>query len=242
MKHHNIAFVLAIASISCFPVKTYTSTFDTLSTSRINALPSQLRSSLPSYSVACVKRNPSSSRLSFTSSDSIDGKEQPWIRPAIRKLLNCEWKRRIIVPLSPFCPLRLWIDNSPLFRAFAIVYALLFAVYQSSTAPATAGASALHKISKHIILAPKAAATLHILSFGTWFGTIMYTTFVAGITMFKNLPRRTFGKLQSKLFPLYFQLCTGMIGIQVSTNFSIFNFSFIKRQKYVSWDLNRCRF
>ena len=43
---------------------------------------------------------------------------------------------------------------------------------------------------------------LHITAFGTWFGTIAYTTFVAGITMFRNLPRQTFGKLQSKLFPL----------------------------------------
>ena len=74
------------------------------------------------------------------------------------------------------------------------------------------------------MLAPKAAATLHLLSFGTWFGTVMHTTFVAGITMFKNLPRRTFGKLQSKLFPLYFQLCTGMIGIQVSMNFGVVRF------------------
>lgn len=35
--------------------------------------------------------------------------------------------------------------------------------------------------------------------------------------MFKNLPRRVFGKLQSKLFPLYFQLCSVMIGLQLLT-------------------------
>jgi hypothetical protein len=44
---------------------------------------------------------------------------------------------------------------------------------------------------------------------------VVHTTFVAGITMFKNLPRRVFGTLQSKLFPLYFRLCSGMIGVQV---------------------------
>ena len=35
--------------------------------------------------------------------------------------------------------------------------------------------------------------------------------------MFKNLPRRVFGSVQSKLFPLYFRLCSIMIGIQILT-------------------------
>jgi len=35
--------------------------------------------------------------------------------------------------------------------------------------------------------------------------------------MFKNLPRRVFGTLQSKLFPLYFKLCSLMIGVQILT-------------------------
>ena len=43
-----------------------------------------------------------------------------------------------------------------------------------------------------------------------------YTTFVLGITMFKNLPRQTFGKLQAKLFPKYFLLSTITIMLQVS--------------------------
>lgn len=60
-----------------------------------------------------------------------------------------------------------------------------------------------------------ACATLHLLSFGTWFGTVFYTTFVAGITMFKALPRQTFGKLQSKLFPKYFSLCSLCVVLQV---------------------------
>ncbi len=109
--------------------------------------------------------------------------------------------------------------NSPLFRAIAILYALLFAIYQGSNSPSTSANATLQKIGKYFILPPNAAATVHLLSFATWFGTVVYTTFVAGITMFKNLPRRVFGTLQSKLFPLYFQLGTIMIGLQVSSIF-----------------------
>lgn len=46
------------------------------------------------------------------------------------------------------------------------------------------------------------AAFVHLLAFGTWFGAIVWTTFIAGLVMFKNLPRQTFGKLQAKLFPM----------------------------------------
>jgi fumarate reductase subunit D len=58
-------------------------------------------------------------------------------------------------------------------------------------------------------------ASIHLLSFGTWFGTVFYTTFIAGLTMFKALPRQTFGKLQSKLFPKYFALSSIAIVLQV---------------------------
>ena len=71
------------------------------------------------------------------------------------------------------------IHNSPFFRSLAILYALLFAIYQGTTP------SAVASVGKHLILSPKAAATIHLLSFGTWFGTVVYTTFIAGITMFK---------------------------------------------------------
>jgi Domain of unknown function (DUF4149) len=54
-----------------------------------------------------------------------------------------------------------------------------------------------------------------LLSFSTWFGTMVYTTFVLGITMFKNLPRKTFGNLQAKLFPKYFALSSIAIVLQV---------------------------
>ncbi len=117
---------------------------------------------------------------------------------------------------TPF--IRPALHNSNFFRAISILYALLFAVYTSSKSP-EATTNALSKLGKHLVLSSKAAAAVHMLSFGTWFGTVFYTTFVAGITMFKNLPRRTFGTLQSKLFPLYFKLCTGMIALQVKTTF-----------------------
>ena len=107
------------------------------------------------------------------------------------------------------------LHNSNFFRALSILYALLFAVYTSSKSPA-ATTNALNKLGQYLVLPSKAAATIHMLSFGTWFGTVFYTTFVAGITMFKNLPRRTFGSLQSKLFPLYFKLCTGTLALQVN--------------------------
>mmetsp|Transcript_32908 Transcript_32908/g.62880 ORF Transcript_32908/g.62880 Transcript_32908/m.62880 type:complete len:315 (-) Transcript_32908:1903-2847(-) len=132
----------------------------------------------------------STTRRFFTpKSDAESSSDKPFIRPALH--------------------------NSPFFRSLAILYALLFAIYQSSSATAPA----LHKLGKYLILPPNIAATVHLLSFSTWFGTVVYTTFVTGITMFKNLPRRVFGTLQSKLFPLYFKLCSVMIGVQVSLFF-----------------------
>lgn len=35
--------------------------------------------------------------------------------------------------------------------------------------------------------------------------------------MFKNLPRQTFGRLQSKLFPQYFGLSAGCLVFQLAT-------------------------
>jgi hypothetical protein len=95
------------------------------------------------------------------------------------------------------------LHNSPLFRSAALLGALALAGFSTKTP--------LSKISA------KAGATINILSFGTWIGTVVYTTFVAGITMFKNLPRQTFGKLQAKLFPKYFSLCSVTILLQVRT-------------------------
>ena len=146
--------------------------------------------SLIAFTSSNVRLQKSLSPLKFTPKDDAEvSSDKPFIRPALH--------------------------NSNFFRALSILYALLFAVYTTSKSPSTA-TNALSKIGKHLILSSKAAATVHMLSFGTWFGTVFYTTFIAGITMFKNLPRRTFGSIQSKLFPLYFQLCTGMVALQVS--------------------------
>jgi hypothetical protein len=100
-------------------------------------------------------------------------------------------------------PKRIW--NSNIFRVGAILAVLIAARAEQASS-----------IASTLNLSNKAGATIHLLSFGTWLGTVIYTTFVAGITMFKNLPRRTFGTLQSKLFPKYFQLCTLTILLQVS--------------------------
>lgn len=134
--------------------------------------------------------------LNFTPKDDKASDDTPFIRPALH--------------------------NSNFFRAISVLYALLFAVYTTSKSSA-ATTNVLSKLGKHLVVSSKAAAAVHMLSFGTWFGTVVYTTFVTGITMFKNLPRRTFGKLQSKLFPLYFQTCTGMLALQVNLYFVTYN-------------------
>ncbi|KAL7526597.1 hypothetical protein ACHAWF_001839 [Thalassiosira exigua] len=47
-------------------------------------------------------------------------------------------------------------------------------------------------------------ALLHLLSFSSWFGCSVWVSFVAGLVMFRNLPRHVFGRLQARLFPAYF--------------------------------------
>lgn len=59
------------------------------------------------------------------------------------------------------------------------------------------------------------AAFVHLLAYGTWLGALVWQTFIAGIVMFKNLPRQTFGKVQSKLFPIYFGLSSACSAIQL---------------------------
>jgi hypothetical protein len=39
----------------------------------------------------------------------------------------------------------------------------------------------------------------------------------AGITMFKNMPRQMFGKVQSKLFPLYFAVISACCAVLLGT-------------------------
>jgi len=45
---------------------------------------------------------------------------------------------------------------------------------------------------------------------------VIYTT-PLGVVMYTNLPRHTFGYIQSKLFPKYFQISTVLITIVVGT-------------------------
>jgi len=52
---------------------------------------------------------------------------------------------------------------------------------------------------------------VHLLSTAFVVGIGDWTTFVFGIVAFKNLPRQTFGSLQAKLFPRYFQVCLCML-------------------------------
>jgi hypothetical protein len=57
----------------------------------------------------------------------------------------------------------------------------------------------------------------HLLAVAIFLGANVYTTFFAGILMFKNLPRQTFGKLQAKLFPVYFMLLCGACCVAFAT-------------------------
>jgi len=59
---------------------------------------------------------------------------------------------------------------------------------------------------------------LHLLAFSSWFGCSVWVSFPAGIVMFKTLPRHTFGRLQSKLFPAYFLFSAGAIIIAIGTS------------------------
>jgi len=58
----------------------------------------------------------------------------------------------------------------------------------------------------------------HLFSYASWFGCSMWISFVGGLVMFNNLPRHVFGRLQSKLFPRYFQfslltMCLSLISL-----------------------------
>lgn len=95
------------------------------------------------------------------------------------------------------------MHNTATFRTIALLSALLAAGFSSKSPIKLVPAQVL--------------GSVHTISFATWFGTVAYTTFVAGITMFKNLPRQTFGKLQAKLFPKYFALSSFTLALQLIT-------------------------
>jgi hypothetical protein len=102
-------------------------------------------------------------------------------------------------PNEPWTKARL--HNTGTFRSIAILGAI--------------AAAGLSTNSPFRLLSAQSMAAMHLFSFATWFGTMFYTTFILGITMFKNLPRKTFGTLQAKLFPMYFGLSSIAIIVQV---------------------------
>lgn len=70
---------------------------------------------------------------------------------------------------------------------------------------------------------PKRATSLalsqfgYLLSLAMIIGIANWTTFVFGLVAFKTLPRQTFGLLQAKLFPKYFQVCLAQCEPVVAT-------------------------
>ena len=79
------------------------------------------------------------------------------------------------VVVQSWCHFSLWLLQV---RVLALAAALAIAARGSGYLPA------------------RAAAFAHLLSWAILVGTNLWTTFFAGITMFKNLPRQVFGKLQ----------------------------------------------
>lgn len=61
------------------------------------------------------------------------------------------------------------------------------------------------------VLSPQGAAMVHLLAYGTLLGSVVFNTFVVGLTMFGNMPRQMFGRVQAKMFPKYFGLTTAAI-------------------------------
>lgn len=80
------------------------------------------------------------------------------------------------------------LANAPAVRILALAATVALAAWSTS------------------FLSTAALGFVHMLIFGSWFGTLAWTSFVFGIVAFRNLPRQTFGRLQSKLFPKYFAL------------------------------------
>ncbi|XP_011404217.1 PREDICTED: transmembrane protein 205-like [Amphimedon queenslandica] len=64
---------------------------------------------------------------------------------------------------------------------------------------------------------PVIVRVVHLGSFSGWFGTQLWVTFFAGLTMYKHLPRHTFGYIQSKLFPKYFLFGAVLSSLSIAT-------------------------
>jgi hypothetical protein len=95
--------------------------------------------------------------------------------------------------------------NKQLVRALVLVSVLGGCGYFSTTASGSGGSSYTRVL-------------IHLLAFSSWFGCSVWVSFVAGIVMFKTLPRHVFGRLQSRLFPAYFQFSTLTVGVAIATS------------------------
>mmetsp|Transcript_24055 Transcript_24055/g.58083 ORF Transcript_24055/g.58083 Transcript_24055/m.58083 type:complete len:221 (+) Transcript_24055:107-769(+) len=62
---------------------------------------------------------------------------------------------------------------------------------------------------------------IHLVAFSSWFGCSVWVSFVSGLVMFKNLPRHVFGRLQSKLFPAFFQFSTVTVILAIATSSAV---------------------
>lgn len=72
-------------------------------------------------------------------------------------------------------------------------------------------------IETNAIFIKKLSIVSHLFSFSSWFGCSIWISFIGGFVMFNNLPRHVFGKLQSKMFPRYFQFSLIMTILSVSS-------------------------
>jgi hypothetical protein len=99
-------------------------------------------------------------------------------------------------------------DTAPTFNKQFFRAAILVAILACSVA----GTKSVEGYQHELVL-------IHLLSFSAWFGCSVWVSFVAGIVMFKNLPRHVFGRLQAKLFPAYFLFSAVVVAIaMVSAN------------------------
>ncbi|PRP77405.1 hypothetical protein PROFUN_14365 [Planoprotostelium fungivorum] len=84
--------------------------------------------------------------------------------------------------------------------------------------------------------APHIWTVVHLLSFGLWFGTMIWHSLIAGIIMFKNMERRPFGGLQAKLFGPYHTLgniCGFILLLSYYQINSIFEVNFASRPQFI---------
>jgi len=102
--------------------------------------------------------------------------------------------------------------KNQLFRALAAIAAVELCRRVSNIEYTTSNSS------HYIIL-------LHLITFASWFGCSIWVSFIAGIVMFKNLPRHVFGRLNARLFPAYFQFSVLMNLLAIATSGSVMGLS-----------------